>query len=84
LSATAPTPPTPQAAKPAPRPRKPLPSPLNVITGVLGLFLVILTLLALQVRSGKDPSLAQSTTTGTSSAGLGSAATTRQVVTKTS
>ncbi len=28
-----------------------------MITGALGLFLVVLTLLALQVRSGRDPSL---------------------------
>ena len=33
------------------------PSPLAVITAALGLFLVILTLLAIQVRNGRDPSL---------------------------
>jgi hypothetical protein len=67
-------------------PRKPLPSAWNVIVATLGLFLVILTLLALQVRSGKDPSLSQSGTsggTGSSNAKSSSAAT-RQVVTKTS
>ncbi len=37
--------------------RRPAPSPLAVITGSLGLFLVVLTLLAIQVRSGRDPSL---------------------------
>lgn len=37
--------------------RKPLPSPLAVITTSLGLFFVILTLLAIQVRSGRDPAL---------------------------
>jgi hypothetical protein len=64
--------------------RKPLPSSLNVITGALGLFLVILTLLALQVRSGKDPSLSQSTSGSTVSGSKSAAAATRQVVTKTS
>lgn len=42
--------------KPAPKRRKP-PSPLAVITSSLGLFFVVLTLLAIQVRSGRDPSL---------------------------
>ncbi|HEY5333717.1 MAG TPA: hypothetical protein VIJ21_09240 [Solirubrobacterales bacterium] len=37
--------------------RRQAPSPLGVITGGLGLFLVVLTLLAIQVRSGHDPSL---------------------------
>ncbi len=42
----------------APRPiRRPLPSPLGVITAALGLFFVILTLLAIQVRNGRDPAL---------------------------
>lgn len=44
----------PAAARP---PRRPLPSPLSVITVALGLFLVVLTLLAIQVRNGRDPSL---------------------------
>ena len=44
--------------KPPPRPpRRPLPSPLAVITTTLGLFLVVLTLLAIQVRLGRDPAL---------------------------
>lgn len=33
------------------------PSPLAVITSSLGLFFVVLTLLAIQVRSGRDPAL---------------------------
>lgn len=79
MSTPAPTPRTPPA-------RRPAPSALNVIVGALGLFLVILTLLALQVRSGKDPSLAQrGSTSGTSASNAKSAAAaTRQVVTKTS
>lgn len=42
--------------KPAPRRRRG-PSPLAVITTSLGLFFVVLTLLAIQVRSGHDPAL---------------------------
>lgn len=42
--------------KPAPK-RTRLPSPLAVITASLGLFFVVLTLLAIQVRSGRDPAL---------------------------
>jgi hypothetical protein len=43
---------------PAPRkPRRPLPSPLAVIVATLGLFLVVLALLAIQVRTGHDPAL---------------------------
>ena len=37
--------------------RRPPPSPLAVITGVLGLFFIVLTLLALQMRNGRDPAL---------------------------
>lgn len=33
------------------------PTPLAVITASLGLFFVVLTLLAIQVRSGRDPAL---------------------------
>ena len=76
--------PTPARAAPA---RKPLPSAINVITGGLGLFLVVLTLLALQVRSGHDPSLSGATSTSSGTTGSGSkaaAAATRAVVTKTS
>ncbi len=47
--------PTPKP-KPAPKRRRG-PSPLAVITSSLGLFFVVLTLLAIQVRSGHDPSL---------------------------
>lgn len=42
--------------KPAPKRTRP-PSPLAVITASLGLFFVVLTLLAIQVRSGRDPAL---------------------------
>ncbi len=42
--------------KPAPKRRR-SPSPLAVITAALGLFFVVLTLLAIQVRSGRDPAL---------------------------
>jgi hypothetical protein len=49
------TPGTP-ASRPTPR-RRPPPSPLSVITATLGLFFVILTLLAIQVRNGRDPAL---------------------------
>ena len=48
--------PTPKPA-PKPRPRRPLPSPLAVIATTLGLFLVVLTLLTLQLRNGRDPAL---------------------------
>jgi hypothetical protein len=44
------------AARPA-RQRRPPPSPLSVITAALGLFFVVLTLLAIQVRNGRDPAL---------------------------
>lgn len=50
--------PAPTAPKPKPAPkRRRGPSPLAVITTSLGLFFVVLTLLAIQVRSGHDPSL---------------------------
>ena len=71
----------------SPTRRKPLPSALNVITGALGLFLVVLTLLALQVRSGRDPSLSGSASSAGGTTAPGSkaaAAATRKVVTKTS
>ncbi len=44
----------PQTPRPQPRP---LPSPLAVITAGLGLFFIVLTLLAIQVRNGRDPAL---------------------------
>jgi hypothetical protein len=51
-------PPAPVAAPPKPRPaRRPLPSPLAVIVATLGLFLVVLTLLTIQLRNGRDPAL---------------------------
>lgn len=46
---------TPNSAPTRRRPRTP--SPLGVITAALGLFFVVLTLLAIQVRSGRDPAL---------------------------
>lgn len=45
------------SAAPPQKRRRPPPSPLAVITATLGLFLVILTLLAVQVRNGRDPAL---------------------------
>jgi hypothetical protein len=42
---------------PPPKPRRRTPSPLAVITATLGLFLVVLTMLAIQVRNGRDPAL---------------------------
>lgn len=50
---------SPQTAKapPPPRQRRRPPSPLSVITAALGLFFVVLTLLAIQVRNGRDPAL---------------------------
>jgi hypothetical protein len=47
---------TPPPVRPARR-RRPLPSPLSVIAATLGLFFVVLTLLAIQVRNGRDPAL---------------------------
>jgi hypothetical protein len=38
-------------------PRRPPPSPLAVIAVTLGLFFIVLTLLAIQVRNGRDPAL---------------------------
>jgi hypothetical protein len=46
----------PTRPKPVPA-RKSLPSPLAVIVATLGLFLVVLTLLVIQVRNGRDPAL---------------------------
>ena len=46
--------PRPSTPRPARRPR---PSPLAVITAALGVFLIVLTLLAIQVRKGRDPAL---------------------------
>ena len=44
-------------AAPIRRPSRPSPSPLAVITAALGLFFVVLTLMAIQVRNGRDPAL---------------------------
>jgi hypothetical protein len=79
--------------KPAAAPKRHNPpSPLAVITTSLGLFLVVLTLLAIQVRSGRDPALgpgivapAASTEPATGKAGATAPATeAAAIVTKTS
>lgn len=78
-------PPPPQTPRPAPRPaRKPLPNPLTVITAALGLWLVVLTLLALQVRAGRDPSLSQSSGANGKASSKSSPSSVRNVVSKTS
>ena len=55
------TPPRPDSTQAPPRPArptpKPLPSPLAVITLALGTFCIVLTLIAIQVRNGRDPAL---------------------------
>ena len=80
-----PTPPGQAPAKPRRTPR-PLPSPLAVITGALGLFLIVLTLMAIQVRNGRDPALGPGPLPAPAvrSAGGGSAAQVTKVVTRTS
>ena len=79
------TPHAPAPAKPRRTPR-PLPSPLAVITGALGLFLVVLTLMAIQVRNGRDPALGPGPLPAPAiqSAGGGTAAQVTKVVTRTS
>jgi hypothetical protein len=77
------------APKPkAPRKGRPLPSPLAVITAALGLFFVVLTLLAIQVRNGRDPALGPGpVVTLTQPAATGGAQATQQatsIVTRTS
>lgn len=72
------------------RPRTP--GPLAVITAALGLFFVVLTLLAIQVRSGRDPALGPGIVSPPAisqpAAGKGAAATPAQqassIVTRTS
>ena len=81
--------PSPAGAPPTPRrpatPRRRPPSPLPVITAGLGLFLVVLTLLALQVRSGKDPSLSGRAASGSApSKSASPQATTPRIVTRSS
>jgi hypothetical protein len=58
----------PESKKPSPKRRRP-PSPLGVITAALGLFFVILTLLAIQVRSGRDPALGPALVSPSASSG---------------
>ncbi len=70
------TPPTPPAPRPRP-PKRKGPSPITVITGTLGTFFIVLTLLAFQVRAGKDPSLSKAPASASSSS---SSATSGQVV----
>jgi hypothetical protein len=62
-----------------------------VITASLGLFFVILTLLAIQVRTGRDPALgpglvspAAITKPGTGKAGAGQSQEAASIVTRTS
>jgi hypothetical protein len=74
----------------APPRRRAAPSPLAVITATLGLFFVVLTLLAIQVRNGRDPALgpgpAVPALTQPVAAGKGAAAQQQaaQIVTRTS
>ena len=67
---------TPKPAAPRPRVKRKGPSPLIAITGTLGLFLIVLTLLAFQVRAGKDPSLSASPAASSTSAASGTSAAT--------
>lgn len=71
-----------------PRPRRrPLPSPLAVITASLGLFFIVLTLLAIQVRNGRDPALGPGPAVQSSSQPLAKGSKTQQatqVVSRTS
>ncbi len=83
-----------RGAAPTPRPRprgpRPLPSPLAVITVALGMFLIALTLLAIQLRQGRDPALGPAPVVSSPSkaapAGTkaSAAATATKVVTRTS
>ena len=88
MTVTGPTP-SPRVQPPE-RPRAPRrrpPSPLHVITAALGTFLVVLTLLALQVRAGKDPSLSAGAASGAGAKSTSAAApraAAKRVVTRTS
>jgi hypothetical protein len=71
--------------------RRRTPSPLAVITAALGLFLVVLTLLAIQVRTGNDPALgpglvspAAITKPGSGKAGAAQTQEAASIVTRTS
>ena len=80
---------TPRASAPPPArpPRRPLPSPLAVITATLGLFFVVLTLLAVQVRLGRDPALGPGLVAPTTSQSLATGTKAQQatkLVTRTS
>ncbi len=75
---------------PQPRRRR-TPSPLAVITAALGLFFVVLTLLAIQVRTGRDPALgaglvspAAITKPGTGNGGKAQTQAATSIVTRTS
>jgi hypothetical protein len=69
----------PPSRPPAPSPqRRPLPSPLAVITAGLGLFFIVLTLLAIQVRNGRDPALGPGPAVPTASQPLAKGAQTKQ------
>ena len=77
-----------KAPKPPPRPpRRPLPSALAVITAALGLFFVVLTLMAIQVRNGRDPALGPGplpASNGQPVAGNGSVNQSSKIVTRSS
>jgi hypothetical protein len=57
------------------------PGPLAVITAALGLFLVVLTLLAIQVRSGRDPALGPGLVAPTAAESTATAGQTQQATT---
>jgi hypothetical protein len=76
----------PESQTPRPQ-RRPLPSPLAVITAGLGLFFIVLTLLAIQVRNGRDPALGPGPAVQSSSQPLAKGSKTQQatqVVSRTS
>jgi len=75
----APPPPPPKRPE-----RRPLPSPLAVITATLGLFFVVLTLLAIQVRNGRDPALGPGPVTISRPAAKGTAQQATSIVSRTS
>jgi hypothetical protein len=84
-SSQAAAPPPPPPPRPPSPQRRPLPSPLAVITVGLGAFLIVLTLLAIQVRNGRDPALGPGPVTkgsGKSASGAQAGGTKAQQATK--